>query len=82
MAHASACHCMIGRNSMRRTSLNCLESLSHGWVKSSGNITAAANTGPARQPRPASSQPASRTPLMAQAGKGCESLRLANDFEI
>ncbi len=38
---------------------NCLESLSSSLVKSSGRMTAAAKTGPARHPRPASSHPAS-----------------------
>ena len=39
--------------------MSCLESLSSGCLKSGGRITAAAVTGPARQPRPASSVPAS-----------------------
>ena len=42
MAHATACSSIIGRKMSRRFSVNFLESLSHGWEKSSGNITAAA----------------------------------------
>ena len=50
---------IIGRRMSRFLRLICLESLRSGCVKSSGRITAAAYTGPARQPLPASSQPAS-----------------------
>lgn len=39
-------------------------------MKLSGSITAAATTGPARQPRPASSVPASSTPGIEHAGRG------------
>ena len=43
-------------------SLIFFESFKRGWRKSSGRITAAANTGPASGPLPASSQPASSLP--------------------
>jgi len=39
--------------------LICFESFKTGSAKLGGRITAAANTGPAKQPLPASSQPAS-----------------------
>ena len=48
---------MMGLSSSLFFSLSCLESVRNGWVKSSGRITAAAVTGPARHPRPASSVP-------------------------
>ena len=37
--------------------VSCLESLSHLFLNSFGKMTAAAVTGPAKQPRPASSVP-------------------------
>jgi hypothetical protein len=37
-----------------------LESFKKGWLKFLGKITAAATTGPERQPLPASSVPASK----------------------
>ena len=51
MAHAIACFMITVRSSIRRRSVSCLESLRSGCAKSSGKITAAANTGPARHPR-------------------------------
>ena len=60
-AHANASFSMKGRNASRTDSVNCLESLSWGHTKPGGRITAAATTGPARQPRPASSHPHSYT---------------------
>ena len=59
-AHASASFSIIGRRASRCSSVSCLESFSNGHSKFCGRITAAATTGPARQPRPASSQPHSR----------------------
>ena len=48
------------------------ESSRSGWRKSGGRITAAANTGPASGPLPASSQPASTTPsFMNGRSSGC-----------
>ena len=58
-ANASASASIIVRSSFLFFSFTCFESLSKGWKKFFGKITAAANTGPARQPRPASSRPAS-----------------------
>ena len=58
-AQAIASRSMTARNRSRFRSVICFESLSCGSWKSGGRITAAANTGPARQPRPASSHPAS-----------------------
>jgi hypothetical protein len=45
---------------------NNLESRNKGCEKSLGNITAAAKTGPAKQPLPASSKPASRQLFLKQ----------------
>lgn len=50
---------MISRSSSRFFLLSCFESVRNGCLKSLGKITDAATTGPARQPLPASSQPAS-----------------------
>ena len=50
---------IIGLNASRCFVVNFLESFNNGWVKSCGKITAAAVTGPAKQPLPASSVPAS-----------------------
>ena len=51
---------MKGRNSSLLFSDNCLESFKKGCVKFIGKITAAATTGPHKQPLPASSVPASK----------------------
>ena len=62
---ATAC-CMITSNWHSRTAaVICLESRTPAKrvsrsLSSSGNMTAAATTGPARQPRPASSSPATK----------------------
>src|ERR1051325_2946398 len=53
---------MTGRSSLRTFSFSFFESsrcLNNPRLNVLGRITAAANTGPARQPRPASSHPAS-----------------------
>jgi len=57
-AHAIASLSMIGRNKSLFLSDNTLLSFSNLFLKLLGRITAAATTGPARQPLPASSQPA------------------------
>ncbi len=75
-AHAMAVDSMIGRSNSRWRSVSCLESFSRGWLKSSGSITAAAYTGPARQPLPASSHPASTSPGVWHGGRGDDSFRL------
>ena len=54
----------VGRNCSRWRSVNCLLSLIRSLWKSGGKMTAAAVTGPARHPRPASSQPASTRPAI------------------
>ncbi len=63
-AQATASASIMGRSFSRLASVSCFESLSSGWWKSSGSITAAAYTDPARHPRPASSQPASLRPAI------------------
>ena len=61
-AQANASRSMMARSESRRRSVSCFESLSSSLRKSGGKITAAAVTGPARHPRPASSHPASTIP--------------------
>ena len=61
-AHATASFSIISLSSSLSLLLICLESFSSGWLKSSGNITAAANTPPVSGPLPASSHPASSFP--------------------
>src|SRR4030095_9502389 len=63
-AHAIELASIIFLNFSLFSGRTCFESLSPGQRKPSGKITAAANTGPARQPRPASSQPASSLPFV------------------
>ena len=58
--HHTACCSMRCRSSSRRFADSFLLSLRPEMSNSGGRITAAATTGPARQPRPASSRPASR----------------------
>src|SRR5919198_4906110 len=53
--------------SSRNSGASCFESLSLRWRKRSGKITAAATTGPAKAPRPASSTPAIRTTPTARS---------------
>ena len=62
-AQAIASRSMTGRSLYRFFSLNCLLSFKSSFLKSSGRITAAANTAPAKQPLPASSHPASIRPV-------------------
>ena len=57
---------MISRNRNRFFSLIFLESFSRGCSHRGGRITAAAQTGPAKGPRPASSQPASMSSYCEQ----------------
>lgn len=54
---------ITGLSSSRSSSDNCFESFSKGCRNVLGKITAAANTGPAKHPRPASSRPASQNLL-------------------
>ena len=56
----TACSSMTGRNFSLAFSDNCLLSFKIEFSKWTGKITAAAVTGPARQPRPASSVPTSK----------------------
>ncbi len=58
-AQAIASFSITGRKAYRFFSLNCLLSFKSSFLKSGGKITAAANTDPAKHPRPASSHPAS-----------------------
>lgn len=81
-AHASASRSMMGRNLSRCRSVSFLLSLSMSHLKSGGSITAAAVTGPARHPRPASSHPASIRPSMRYGSSNyvwVEILQLALD---
>ena len=50
---------MIGRSIFLLDSDNCLESFNNSCLKLVGKITAAATTGPDKQPLPASSVPTS-----------------------
>ena len=56
---ASASFSITVRSASLCDLFNCLESFKKGWEKSLAKITAAATTGPAKQPRPASSHPTS-----------------------
>ena len=58
MAQARARCWICGNSASRVAAVSCLESFSPRRPWPGGRITAAANTGPARQPRPASSTPA------------------------
>ena len=60
-AQDTASRSITSRSRSRLRSVIRFESSSSGSLKSGGRITAAAKTGPARHPRPASSQPASRS---------------------
>ena len=60
-AQAIASFSIKGRSSYRCFSVSFFESFNVSHVKSDGKMTAAAYTAPARQPRPASSHPASTT---------------------
>ena len=62
---------IIGRSRLRCFSVSCLESLSRSFLKLGGKITAAAVTGPAKHPRPASSVPASTIAI----GECCRFIR-------
>src|SRR4030095_7632990 len=62
-AHAIELASIIFLNFSLFSGRTCFESFNPGQRKPNGKITAAANTGPARQPRPASSQPASSLPF-------------------
>ena len=63
-AQAKAFFSMRGRSLSLSCSVSCLLSFSRGWRNLAGRITAAAHTGPARQPLPASSHPASTIPFL------------------
>ncbi len=56
----SGCAVILSYRSSRRFAVSFLESSRYPGSKSRGRITAAADTGPARGPRPASSTPATR----------------------
>lgn len=58
MPHVTAHERMPSARDSRRAAVSFLESVSPGRAYSCGRMTAAATTGPARQPRPASSMPA------------------------
>ncbi len=64
MAYVSASASISLLSSFRTFSDSCLLSLRVLFLYLGGRITAAAKTGPARHPRPASSQPASTIPLV------------------
>jgi hypothetical protein len=57
MAQARACSRMMGASSSRRASVSFLESRRPSIGRFGSRMTAAANTGPASGPRPASSTP-------------------------
>ena len=57
MPKASAFSWITGNSASRFFSESFFESLSPGMSQSGGRITAAAHTGPAKGPRPASSMP-------------------------
>lgn len=59
-AQARARLSIIGRMARRLRSVSCLESFSCSMSQSGCKMTAAATTGPAKQPLPASSQPHSK----------------------
>jgi hypothetical protein len=61
---------MTDRTSRRCFSLIIFESRSKEWLKPGGRITAAAYTGPASDPLPASSHPASNLPASRCGNKG------------
>lgn len=61
-AHASACFSMYGRRLLTFLLGELLAVVQLGTFKVGGRITAAQLTGPQRQPRPASSHPASIMP--------------------
>jgi hypothetical protein len=66
-ANASASFSMIFRSSSLSFSFSFFESFSNSFLNFFGKITAAAKTGPAKQPLPASSQPASNKFLCKQS---------------
>lgn len=68
--HEMASFSTTSRRWSRCPAVNFLESFKRGWKKSGGSMTAAVKTGPARQPLPASSHPASTFPLVNQGCKG------------
>src|ERR1700735_3572176 len=68
-AHASACSRIRAASSWRRSACNFFES-SRPTIRRFGfRITAAANTGPKRDPRPASSRPAMRSQPLCRASR-------------